>query len=231
LTNNKPAGGLPRIVEVSAALVAMLFAGPVLIICAALLKIFDRGPIIFRQRRVGRHGNLFVLYKLRTMRPGPERQQVTAGGDARITPVGRFLRKTKLDEFPEFWNVIKGDMALVGPRPEVPRYVDQTDERWRLVLAARPGITDPTTLWLRNEEKLLAGIKGDPEAFYLEMLQPLKLAGYLEYLNRRTWRTDLDVIWRTLLVVAAPGRAPTEKVREHLSVTLALEAPPQSQSE
>ena len=133
---------------------------------------------------------------------------MTARGDARITPVGRFLRATKLDELPELWNVFLGQMSFVGPRPEVERYVDLTDPLWREVLGARPGLTDPMTLSLRDEEALMAGVEGDRDRYYREALQPAKLRGYVEYLRRRTWKSDLGVIWRTMLVVlhlAHPG--------------------------
>ena len=161
--------------------------------------------MLFRQQRVGRKGKNFTLYKFRTMREGCVGPQVTAKGDARITPIGKILRKTKLDEFPEFWNVLKGDLSLVGPRPEVPRYVDLNNQRWQLVLEARPGITDPVTLTLRNEEAILADAKEEHERFYLETLQPLKLQGYLQYLSQRTWRSDLRVLGQTCLIVLFPG--------------------------
>ena len=138
------------------------------------------------------------------MRPSLDGPQVTSGNDARITKPGKFLRKTKLDELPTFWNVIKGDMALVGPRPEVPRYVKFDDPVWRKVLQVRPGITDPITLQLRNEEELLAHVAGDPEEYYLNELQPQKLKAYLEYLERRNWLTDLSVLGQTLLALVAP---------------------------
>ena len=114
----------------------------------------------------------------------------------------------KFDELPEFWNVLKGDMSLVGPRPEVPRYVDLRNPSWQLVLQTRPGITDPVTLRLRNEEQLLAAVEGDVERFYLEALQPVKLRGYLEYLQRRSWIEDLKVIVRTTIGVIRPSLVP-----------------------
>jgi lipopolysaccharide/colanic/teichoic acid biosynthesis glycosyltransferase len=143
---------------------------------------------------------------MRVSRGGPE---VTARGDARITPVGRFLRATKLDELPELWNVARGDMSFVGPRPEVARYVDLQDPLWQEVLMVRPGLTDPTTLSLRDEESLMAGVDGDPDRYYREALQPEKLRGYVDYLRRRTWKSDLGVIWRTILVIlrlSSPAR-------------------------
>jgi len=139
---------------------------------------------------------------------------VTAGDDTRVTPIGKFLRKTKLDELPELWNILKGDMSLIGPRPEVPRYIDLEDPMWRLVLEARPGIADPMTLRLRNEEALLVEVEGDRERFYLETLLPFKLEGYLTYLQARSWRSDLKVLWQTVIVVAFPNKTPLPTLEE-----------------
>src|SRR5437016_5417268 len=140
--------GLPRSVDLAAALVGLLLTSPLLLLSALLVGLTSSGGILFRQRRVGQFGRPFDLYKLRTMRPSNRGPQVTSGDDSRITRAGRFLRKTKLDELPTLWNVLKGDMALVGPRPEVPRYVKLDDPFWQLVLATRPGITDPVTVSL-----------------------------------------------------------------------------------
>ncbi len=164
-------------------------------------------PALYRQRRVGRNGKAFTLVKLRTMRTSTGGPQITRGGDDRVTPVGRLLRRTKLDELPELWNVLRGDMSFVGPRPEVERFVQTEDPRWREILRVRPGLTDPVTLSLRDEERLLASVVGDPEAYYRETLQPLKLAGYVAYLRRRTWKSDLLVICNTLRAIALPSRA------------------------
>jgi lipopolysaccharide/colanic/teichoic acid biosynthesis glycosyltransferase len=152
------------------------------------------------------------MIKLRSMRQsvaGERGSQVTARGDTRITAVGRVIRKLKLDELPELWNVVRGEMALVGPRPEVPAHVELEDPRWQAVLAARPGLTDPVTLTLRNEEELLAGLSADErEIFYRTRLIPYKLAGYQEYLERRTPWQDLKVLWATALGVLLPRRHP-----------------------
>jgi len=195
------ASGLPRGVDLATAFVGLVVVSPLIGVCAAVVAATSGWPVFFRQTRVGRGGNSFTLVKLRTMRPSSGAPQVTAGGDARVTPVGRFLRNTKLDELPQLWNVLKGEMGLVGPRPEVPGYVDIEDPLWQIVLKARPGLTDPVTLRLRDEEALLARVGGDREHFYRETLQPLKLNGYAAYLRRRTWRSDLRVIWDTVLAV------------------------------
>ena len=197
--------GIARWAEVAISVLGLILSVPLLALSSLAIALSSPGPVIFRQERVGRYGQLFVLYKLRTMTIVHEGPQVTASGDARVTWVGRILRRTKVDELPELWNVLKGDMSLVGPRPEVPRYVDLEDERWGLVLKSRPGLTDPVTLSLRNEEALLAGVKGNLEYFYIESLQPLKLQGYIDYLHHRSWWSDVKVLSRTLLVIVWPN--------------------------
>jgi lipopolysaccharide/colanic/teichoic acid biosynthesis glycosyltransferase len=212
-----PAGrGLPRAVEAAAAAVGLAVAAPFLVLAAAAIVATTGDSPLFRQRRVGRNGRPFRLVKLRTMRRAAG-AEVTARGDERVTRVGRLLRRTKVDELPELWNVLRGEMAFVGPRPEVPRYVDPGDASWRAVLAARPGLTDPVTLRLRNEEELLAGVPGDREAFYRAHLQPWKLRGYTEYLSRRTWRTDLAVLRDTVRAVVRPATAPPPTVDDILA--------------
>lgn len=191
--------GLPRAVEASLAGLGLLVSSPILLAAAGLVAATSPGPVLFKQQRVGLNGRPFTLLKLRTMKVAPEGSQLTASGDARITPVGRWLRRFKLDEIPQLWNVVRGDMSLVGPRPEVPRYVDDSP-LWRQVLSARPGLTDPVTLRLRDEEALLAGAD-DPESFYRERLLPWKLRGYLDYLQRRSWVSDLGVLGATALAV------------------------------
>jgi lipopolysaccharide/colanic/teichoic acid biosynthesis glycosyltransferase len=201
--------GIPRVVEAFFALIGLAVLSPVLGLGALLVALSSPGPILYRQERIGLHGRKFTLYKFRSMRASASTVQVTATNDDRITRVGRFLRKTKVDELPELWNVLRGDMSLVGPRPEVARYVDLNNSLWRQALAVRPGITDPVTLSLRNEEELLGQVEGDPEQFYLQTLQPLKLSGYIEYLRQRNVRSDVMVILRTVFVILFPRKAPT----------------------
>ena len=206
--------GITRPIEALAALAGLIIVSPLLVLSALAIVISSRGPVLFRQPRVGRNGRRFVMYKLRTMRASQSGPQVTAGDDDRVTPVGRLLRKTKLDELPELWNVLKGDMSLVGPRPEVPRYVNLDDPAWRSVLVARPGLTDPMTLRLRNEEVLLTEIKGDREVFYRETLLPYKLKGYLGYLEARNWQTDVKVLLKTAAAVLFPDKTPPPTLLE-----------------
>lgn len=209
--------GLPRWVDLLASLVGLFFVAPLIALSALAIKVTSSGPAFFRQVRVGRGGRTFTLIKLRTMQVANTGPQVTAGDDRRITPVGRLLRKAKLDELPGLWNVVRGDMSLVGPRPEVQRYVDLEDPRWRFVVEARPGITDPVTLLLRNEEELLSEVAGDRELFYTEVLQPYKLNGYVEYLENRNSVCDLKVLLKTALAIIFSDKAPPPTVKEIVS--------------
>jgi lipopolysaccharide/colanic/teichoic acid biosynthesis glycosyltransferase len=200
--------GLPRAVELPIAALGLIVASPVLLLAALAVVASSPGPAWFRQERVGRGGRSFTLYKLRSMRIDAGGPAVTGQADARVTPVGRWLRRSKLDELPQLWNVVRGDMSLVGPRPEVPRFVDLANPTWRRVLETRPGITDPLTLKLRDEEKLMPDGETNPERFYVETLQPLKLRGYLEYLGRRSWWSDVGVLCATVASVVRPAPPP-----------------------
>jgi lipopolysaccharide/colanic/teichoic acid biosynthesis glycosyltransferase len=201
-----PRPGLPRGVEVALSALGLVVASPVLLLSAAAIALTSRGPVLFRQQRVGRGGELFTLVKFRTMRPS-RGLSVTARDDPRITGVGRILRRTKLDELPELWNVLRGELSLVGPRPEVPEFVDRESPDWQEILRVRPGITDPVTLRLRDEESLMAGITGDRNRYYREVLQPRKLQGYRDYLGRRSWHSDARVLLETGLAVLCPPLA------------------------
>src|SRR5258706_442138 len=190
----------------------LVVAAPVIGLTGLGIVVFSGRPIFFRQQRVGQHGDTFNLYKLRTMMPSVGGPQITSNGDSRITRLGRFLRNTKLDELPTLWNVVRGDMSLVGPRPEVLRFVQLADPKRHKVLALKPGITDPVTLRLRSEAELLAQIEGDTEEYYAKELQPAKLKGYVAYLEERTWRTDLKVLLQTLVVVVVPRESGGQSV-------------------
>lgn len=206
--------GLPRVLEVAVAVAALIIFSPIIGLAAVAIVLTSRGPALFRQQRVGINGTLFQLIKLRTMRLSQEGPQITAANDARVTSVGRFLRATKIDELPQLWNVVRGDMSLVGPRPEVLRYVDRESALWRTVLQAKPGIADPMTVRLRNEEELLAQLNGSRERFYIDVLQPYKLKGYEEYLRQRSWRSDVEVLVDTAIAVLLPGRFPPPTLDE-----------------
>jgi lipopolysaccharide/colanic/teichoic acid biosynthesis glycosyltransferase len=204
--------GIPRWVEVLLSVIGLVLLSPLLVAAAIGVAVSSPGGAIFRQARVGRGGRLFVMYKLRTMGKDAAGPGVTASGDPRITKIGRFLRRTKIDEFPELWNVVRGDMSLVGPRPEVPEYVEQDQPIWRTILQVRPGVTDPVTLGLRDEESLLAHGAGDVEAYYRAKVQPAKLEGYRHYLARRTPWTDLLVLCQTVLLVLVPAAGPNRSL-------------------
>jgi lipopolysaccharide/colanic/teichoic acid biosynthesis glycosyltransferase len=204
--NERLGRGLPRSVEAALALAGLVAAAPVIGIAALAVVATSGWPVFFRQTRVGRDGKPFTLVKLRSMRASTGGPQVTARRDPRVTAVGALLRRTKLDELPELWNVLRGDMSFVGPRPEVPGYVDLADPVWARILKVRPGLTDPVTLRLRDEEALMETVAGEErDRYYRETLQPLKLAGYQQYLERRTSWSDLGVICDTILALL-PGR-------------------------
>lgn len=199
--------GIPRPVEAGLGLAALVVLSPVLAVVGVAVRLSSPGPVLFRQTRMGRDARSFTLLKFRTMRVHDAGLRITTGGDSRVTSVGAVLRRTKIDELPELWNLVRGDISLVGSRPEVPEYVDPGDPLWRGVLAVRPGITDPVTLELRNEEDLLERVEGDRDAFYREVLLPYKLRGNLRYLENRSCASDVTVILRTLWAIVVPGRA------------------------
>ena len=207
-------GGLPRAVEAPAAATALLALSPLLLLIALAVRLGSPGPILFRQQRVGRRGVLFELKKFRSMTVGGRGPEITAGDDLRVTAIGRLLRRTKLDELPELWNILVGEMSFVGPRPEVPRYVDADDALWQEVVTARPGLTDPVTLRLRNEEDLLASVDGDRDHFYRHELLPWKLAGYADYLRRRSATSDILVLLCTVKAVLWPSTEPPPTLDE-----------------
>lgn len=162
-------------------------------------------PIFFVQTRMGWNGTTFGLVKFRTMRHQMKGPSLTVGGDPRITVVGGFLRKFKLDELPQLWNVLRGEMAFVGPRPEVPEFVDTSALIWQSILSVRPGITNPASIAFRDEELLLERAC-DPIVYYKNTLLPAKLAMNLEYIKRSTFWGDLGVIVRTAICAAVPGK-------------------------
>ncbi len=189
-----------RLFDICFAVIGLLVLSPVLALIALLVKWSDRGPVFFLQERVGQGGALFWIWKFRTMRAGTDKAGpgITKDGDPRITVVGRWLRKTKLDELPQLWNVLRGDMSFVGPRPEVPRYVAYYTPAQRAVLQLKPGITDRATLAFRHEEDLLAQA-ADVEAFYVAHCLPKKIEMNLQYGRQANLWSDIQVIVRTVL--------------------------------
>ena len=186
---------IKRTFDIAFALMALVLLAPVLLLLALAVALTSPGGAFFRQVRVGRGGRTFHVLKFRSMRPGSEaRGQLTVGGrDPRITPVGRLLRKTKLDELPQLWNVLVGDMSVVGPRPEVPRYVELYTPEQRAVLSVRPGITGMASLDYIDENELLAR-SADPEHAYIHEVMPAKLALDLRYVREHGLWLDLRII-------------------------------------
>lgn len=191
---------MKRVLDIMASLGGLVVLSPVLLGCALAVRLDSPGPILFRQARVGLGGRQFQLLKFRSMRHGVAGAAVTSAGDSRITRVGMVLRRTKLDELPQLLNVLRGDMSLVGPRPEVERYVRMFPEAYQRILSVRPGITDFAAIEYRDEERILAG-SGDPERAYVEQVLPAKIALYDKYLAERSLWTDLSLVARTILAV------------------------------
>lgn len=193
----------------------LVMLAPLLAVIAVLVRCGDSGPILFRQERIGRWGRPFELLKFRSMRTSNEGPAITAAGDSRITKIGQRLRKYKLDELPQLWNVVRGDMSLVGPRPEVSRYVNPVDAVWQRVLSVRPGITDLATLVYRNEEEVLGGAD-DSERLYRDVVLPEKLRLNISYLERSTPLRDLKLILLTIRYSMFPVSFEPEVVKKRL---------------
>jgi lipopolysaccharide/colanic/teichoic acid biosynthesis glycosyltransferase len=194
-----------RLFDLLGASLALLLLAPLMLAIAALIKLDSRGPVFFRQQRVGRHGVPFRIHKFRTMvQDAPQRGlPVTVGADARITRAGRWLRRSRLDELPQFIDVLAGHMSLVGPRPEVPQYVAHYPAALReRALSVRPGITDPASLLFLDESELLERA-ADPEREYIEVILPRKLQCAADYAERANLRSDLGVLMHTLRLLIA----------------------------
>ena len=188
-----------RVFDAIAAGLGLLFLFPVFIVIAVLIKIEDGGSVFFRQERVGQNWKTFRIYKFRTMVENAEKlgAQVTTGDDPRITRIGRFLRKYKLDELPQLINVVKGEMSLVGPRPEVPRYAKLFKQDYDEILKVKPGITDFASIEYKDENELLRGVS-DPEKVYVNKILPEKIRYYKKYIEKISFLTDFALIIRTL---------------------------------
>lgn len=191
---------IKRIFDILASGIGIIILSPVLIIIALRIKTGSDGPVFFKQVRVGQGGKEFKILKFRTMVVDAEKlgRQITVGADNRITKVGAFLRKYKLDELPQLFNVFKGDMSLVGPRPEVPRYVNMYTEEQRRVLEVKPGITDLASIRYRDENELL-GQAENPDEFYINTIMPDKLALNMEYINKSNIFFDIYIIINTII--------------------------------
>ncbi|MES2324787.1 MAG: sugar transferase [Pseudomonadota bacterium] len=187
-----------RIFDFTAALLGLILLAPLFLITAIWIKVDSPGPVFFRQQRVGKRGVPFDIIKFRTMREDAGDALLTLGHDKRITKAGKFLRKYKLDEFPQLFNVIGGSMSLVGPRPEVPRYVACYPAEVRaVVLSVLPGITDWASIYYKEENSLL-GRSANPEQAYLDNILPAKLKYNLRYVHERSFWNDVRIIFTTL---------------------------------
>ncbi len=190
---------MKNVFDYTASFLGLLLLSPLLGLVALLIRLkMPAGPVIFRQQRVGRNGHLFTMYKFRTMTVGHGGSTVSVAGESRITPLGAKLRKYKLDELPELWNVLKGDMSFVGPRPDVPGYADRLQGADREVLSLKPGITGPASLKYRNEEELLA-LQDDPQRYNDEVIFPDKVRINREYMRHWSFGLDMKIIVYTLL--------------------------------
>lgn len=194
---------LKRIFDILASGVGLLLLSPIILLIALAVKLDSSGHIFFRQERVGQYGKLFRIHKFRTMVTNAESKglQITVGSDARITKVGFFLRKYKIDELAQLIDVFQGNMSLVGPRPEVPHYVAYYPEAARqLVLSVKPGITDWASIKYKDENEVLAR-SSDPQQAYVNEVLPIKLSYYIEYVQGRTFFGDIRIIFATLLAL------------------------------
>ena len=195
---------LKRTVDLFLGAVILILMSPVLAAVAVAILFESGRPVLFSQVRAGRHFRDFRILKFRTMVVGNRGPAITVAGDKRITRVGAILRKTKLDEVPQFWNVIRGDMSIVGPRPEVPEYVSMFRQRYERILALRPGITDYASIYFRNEEEMLSH-SNDPFIEYCERVLPAKLDMADKYLRERSLIRDLRIILLSALVAFGPA--------------------------
>jgi lipopolysaccharide/colanic/teichoic acid biosynthesis glycosyltransferase len=197
---------MKRAFDLLVAGVLLLALAPLFLVAAIAIGVSDGRPIFFWQKRVGLHGSIFMIMKFRTMRDAPVAAAITVGRDPRITPVGHVLRQTKIDELPQLVNVLKGEMSLVGPRPEVPEYFALYPPEQRAAIASiRPGITDRASIAYRNEAELLAQ-QEDPEAYYRDVILPHKISMAVDYASQESFREDLMILIETVNALFAPHR-------------------------
>lgn len=191
-----------RLFDIISSGIGLLCLAPVFVVMAIWIKLDSRGPVFYRQTRVGRYGRDFRIFKFRSMRVGSDKgRQITVGEkDPRITRFGYFIRRYKIDELPQLINVFLGDMSIVGPRPEVRKYVDLYSEEQRKVFQVRPGITDLASIKYRNENELLSQVD-DPDTYYIDVIMPDKLAINLEYIRHQSFMGDIKIIFNTLFKI------------------------------
>ena len=196
---------MKRLFDLFFSSIGLLLLQPLFVVTAIMIKVDSTGPIFFRQERIGKNFRRFMIYKFRTMVVNAEKKglRITSGGDRRVTKVGRILRKFKIDELPQLFNVLKGDMSLVGPRPEVEEYVTLYEEDYREILKRRPGITDVSSIIFREEEAFLKN-QVDPEGYYKKILLPEKIRLAKEYIEKSSFLYDLKLVLNTLHKIFYP---------------------------
>ena len=208
---------MKRLFDIMFALVVLILSLPFMIIIAAAIKMSSPGFVIFSQKRIGKEGKLFTIHKFRTMVSDADRKgtSITTRDDPRITKIGRLLRRTKLDELPQFWNVLTGQMSIVGPRPDVPEIVETYSPEMQRILHIRPGITSIASIYLRREEELLATTR-DPDRLYIEVIVPAKVRLAMMHVDKHSFIYDSVILLRTLWVCIFPFFS-TKSERDFLS--------------
>jgi len=212
-SSNRVSELVKRAFDVGVSLIAIILLSPVVLVLAAIIKISSPGPTFYRGIRIGLHGVPFRIFKLRTMVVNAEELggSATAQDDPRITPIGHFIRRHKLDELPQFINVLAGDMSLVGPRPEVKKYVDMYTQEEKQLLYLRPGITDWASIWNSNEAAVLEG-SSEPELAYEKLIRPTKVALQLFYARNKSFIVDIKILFHTFCKLLFPDWTPRELI-------------------
>jgi len=205
---------MKRVLDILFSFLGLILLSPLLILTALCIVKEDGGPVFYRGQRVGRQGRPFFIFKFRTMVVDAEKKggSSTSDGDPRITRIGRRLRKYKLDELPQLINVLKGEMSVVGPRPEVKRYTDMYTEEEQVILSVRPGITDYASIWNADEGAILAGA-ADPEQAYETLIRPKKLKLQIKYVKEQSLGVDMKIILLTLLTIVRPGSPALNEIK------------------
>lgn len=203
-----------RMFDLFCSILGVLLLLPLILVISIIIKCTSKGPVLFKQVRITKNGKRFKIYKFRTMRENSEgNKQITVGNDNRITTIGHFLRKTKVDELPQLFNVIKGEMSLVGPRPEVPKYVELYTEEQKKILTVPAGITDYASIYFSNESELLGRAK-DPEKYYIEKIMPYKIGLNKKYINNMGLFTDIKIILLTIFKIIGFVKIEPKKLEE-----------------
>jgi lipopolysaccharide/colanic/teichoic acid biosynthesis glycosyltransferase len=196
-----------RIFDLSVSVILLVLFAPFYLLIVLLIKLDSSGPVHYKALRVGKNGRLFKLFKFRTMKVNSSNSgpAITQKSDPRITRVGKVLREIKVDEIPQLWNVIRGDMSLVGPRPEDPRYVEKYDEEQRKVLLVKPGLSSPASIEYRHEEKLLSTQAENLEDYYIRQVMPKKLKIDLDYVENQSLIRDVAICFKTAYTILKPN--------------------------